>query len=386
MKKVSVLLLMTITLPIIGNTGVMTQGIDTAVNYSRSALKPIANFLTKLGVDVAAKEYIDAVKDGMAETSGASVFNAAEIYNSDLVSDATKESNAQELMAFALQKGMAARFFNFQEGKPLPSLGSLAIPFLAGKSLSIGISMVPGAGELGKWAGECVGRTLQFVFRNNLQYKGADYDMMTLTSIQSLSEEIAKGYAKMYAPMFSNLTPQQQDDFIHYGSISILDSIDEILLHANDGDTLTAKTILDKVPNRYLNIDHRVPTIKTTVKKLTKKKKGFGARTVGNIMTTPLVRQGDQLYFDDSSLDQERVDNMKKRGHLKEKRKFKSLEYIREAQSDEILDPSRYKAVTLEEAEKIMKEQKPTRIQRIAKKVKKLRKKQVTAAVTAPAA
>ena len=133
--------------------------------------------------------------------------------------------------------------------------------------------------------------------------------------------------------------------------------MDQLLKNAKDGDLFTANTLLEGMTHRYLKIDYIAPTtdtMKRKVKKIVKRNHGVGAETVGDMMTTPVVRQGSQLYIDQSPLQRERAENMKKRGHLKTERTVSPKGFIRDMRDDE--NPNSFKATTPQEVQTLIEE------------------------------
>jgi len=330
------------------------QSVRASFKHLKSTTKPVTDALDTMGISNALQDQVkNVVGDVLGDTSLYSVVNAAEFgegYN-----DASKD--VEKLMDKALQRGLGGRFLGFKEAQPLPSIGALGLPFLIGKGVQAGISAIPFGGTVADSIGKGAGRLVQFVLRKKLTFEESHCDALTLTAIQLLSEEVSAGFVKTYKSMIHKMSDQERQDFVFYASISILDHMDQLLKNAKDGDLFTANTLLEGMTRRYLKIDYIAPTtdtIKRKVKKIVKRKHGVGAETVGDMMTTPVVRQGSQLYIDQSPLQRERAENMKKRGHLKAKRSVSPKGFIRDMRDDEI--PNSFKATTPQEIQTLIEE------------------------------
>jgi len=402
MRKVSYVLLATLTLPIV--TGATAVDPSWVANTVRSLGRPVKDFCDRWGLTDGAKTQAqDIGNQVLADTSFASIYYGTGLNQVD--SDISAK-NAEEAMNKSLQRGLAARFLGFKEGQPLPSLAASFLPITIGTAVKVGLSFIPGgaivAHEAAQVARQVVGTVVQIIFKSKLAYEEAHCDTMTLTAIQSLSEGVAAGFARKYRAALSKLTQTQMESFVMYASISILDHVDHLLKTAKDGDTLTSKNLVDGLSTRYLKVDHGVPTVKTIKRKVEsglKRKRGFGAKTAGRILTNGLVERNGKFFIDESKLDAKRLEDGKKRGRLSKHRRL-DLNYPRVL--EETPDPKRYKPVTAEQVKEMIQAQKAGSVARVAQGVakgvgkglgkvakglgKKLKRKPVVSATAVPAA
>jgi len=332
-----------------------------AVGHSaaRNISKPVRGLCEILGIQGILSDAGETLSEETA-SNGLLFSGTADLFDSQTTFERSK--SVERLMDRALERGLVARMFNFKEGQALPSIGAIGLPFMVGKAVQVFISLVPGGGIVADIAGRGVGKATQWALRKKTDINNDAFesnDALTLQVVQQLAEEISQGFVQRYATTLSQMSEQQVKDMVHYGSISLLDHIDQLFNTAKDGDSFSvygvATVIISNMANRYLKIDHIVPTISTMGRAAgrgIKMKKGFGAGTVGDIMTTPLVRQGNAFYLDPTALQTERVDNKKKRGHVKAKRKLSSKVFaVRDAMPND--DLSNYKKITEKEVDKI---------------------------------
>jgi len=388
MRKVSYVLLAALTLPII--TRATSVDRSWVSNTVKSIGRPVSNFLSQWGFTEVAKRSVESFGGQVLEdTSLSTLYYGLGLDKADNSLSITTE--AQALMNKSLQKGLGGRFLGFKEAQPLPSLAALVLPLSIGKGVQAGLSFVPGvaliAHDVGKAAAQAAGVIVRFVFKRELSYKESNCDSLTLTAIQSLSEDVAAGFAKTYKASLSKLSKTQVESFVMYASISILDHVDHLLKTAKEGDALTSKQLIEGLGARYLKIDHGVPTAKTMKLKVEnglKRKRGLGAKTAGRILTNGLVQHEGKFFIDESKLDAKRVEDGKKRGRLSKHRRL-DPNYPRVL--DEKPDSKRYKPVTTEQMKEIGQQQKRASVTRVLNKAKKmLKKKQVVASVVVPAA
>jgi hypothetical protein len=338
---------------------------------SKAAGKPVGKLASLFG--------LQDVFSGMGETVTEEAANNALLFSGtdDLFEKSTsakeRADSAQRMMGKSLERGLVARMFNFKDGQAASSISALSLPFLVGKSLQTAISLVPGGGIVGDLFGKGAGKATQWVLRKKTDVSNNPIetnDAVTLLFVQQLSDSVSKGFAGRYKTTLSQLSEQQMKDMIHYGSISLLDHIDQVFNSAEDGDAVSVQNISDKVvkdmSNRYMKIDQGVSTLNTMARAAgrgIKRTRGFGSETVGDIMTTPLVRKGDALYIDESALKTDRIDDKKKRGRVKAKRKLSSKFFAaRDAVQGE--DVSKYRKLSAEEAVKMA----PKKIRKAAAK------------------
>lgn len=384
MRKVSYLLLATLTLPICARSIPMADNMKSGFDAVKGFLKPVSNFFDQWGVTEAAKNDLKILGSEIADnTSLSSIYYGTGL---DQVDSSLRAQNAEKLMNKSLQKGLGGRFLGFKEAQPLPSLAASALPFTIGKGVQVGLSLIPGGGMIAHNAGQAAGMIVRLIFKSKLAYEESNCDSLTLNAIQSLSEDVSAGFGKKYKSVLEKLSQAKIESFVMYASISILDHIDHLLKTAKDGDILTSKQLIEGMSNRYLKIDHGAPTLTTVKRKLEnglKRKRGLGAKTAGKILTNALVQHEGNFFIDKSKLDAKRAEDGKKRGRLSRHRRL-DPNYPRVL--DEKPDPKRYKPVTSKQIDEMVKDQKRTPVERMLKNAKKaLKNKSVSRATAAPA-
>lgn len=261
--------------------------------------------------------------------------------------------NTQEgLLQKELERGLAGRYFGYEEAKVQPSIAALSAPFLIGKGVQTAVSFIPGMGAFNDSIGRGAGKGVQFVLRDIVEVGDSHYRNLSLTQIEEFCKEVSKGVIQIYSLTLPQLDLQSQMDFIHYLALSILDQVDKVLSQSK-GILPPPQEFVQGIPDYYLNLDHGIATLNTIGRALKKKltfSPGLGSETVGAMSTTPIVLDKGIMSWDLAPLDTKRKYNGRKRGRLKSKRSLTpKVLAIREVSSTNASDPTRFKPLTPQE-------------------------------------